>query len=76
MAKRVRFTSPVECPKCGATGRGEWEENENPDPGLERGLGRTLFRMPYGFSRRLGDRRADPALMCEKCGAKAYNGSD
>ncbi|WP_288392487.1 hypothetical protein [uncultured Herbaspirillum sp.] len=70
MAKREKFSAPIECKKCGKTGRATWEENENPVYG--NGAARELIDVSEGF-RRGGakDSAGDPEIICAKCGVPA-----
>jgi hypothetical protein len=68
MAKRETFTSPVECTRCGKSGRVTWEENENPV--YAGGPERDLVDVPDGFRRSNGkDASGDPEIVCDTCGA-------
>ena len=71
---RETYRARIVCsnPRCGATGEGHWEENENPI----RGLDRELLSASKGFSPKKGDTRADPDILCYKCGAIAHHGSN
>lgn len=70
MANRARFSVSILCSnkRCGQEGDVEWAENENPIDGLDR----DLIKISEGFSRRKGDARRDPDLVCDTCRCVAY----
>ncbi|MFM0742247.1 hypothetical protein PQQ51_33940 [Paraburkholderia xenovorans] len=66
MPKRETFSSPIECKRCGKTGRATWEENENPVHG--DGLDRELKELDAGFHPGKGqDLSGDVAIICDDC---------
>jgi hypothetical protein len=74
MAKREQYSVALVCPKCGEKGRVNYEENENPIYG--GGRERELVAVSGGFSKKKGDIRDDPDLICDSCGAIAHKGSN
>ncbi len=61
MAGNLDVCARVTCPKCGAAGTGFWRKD------ALRGQGRELLGLTRGFSRRPGDARPDPTILCASC---------
>src|SRR5665213_3894919 len=70
MANRARFWVRIVCSnkRCGQEGDAEWEENEKPGHARDR----ALVGISDGFSRKRGDARPDPDLICDTCQAVTY----
>ena len=63
MAKRERYSATIKCKKCGQTGTGEFEENENPVHG--RGFDTVIKSVSSGFKLQLVNGKE--AIYCEVC---------
>ena len=70
MANRAQFWVRIVCSnkRCGQEGDAEWAENEKASHGLDR----ALISLSDGFSRKMGDVRRDPDLICDTCQAVTY----
>ncbi|MBK1660336.1 hypothetical protein [Paracraurococcus ruber] len=65
MTDHLDICARLACPDCGAAGTGFWRRD------ALRGQGRELLGLTRGFTRRPGDRRADPCILCVACRAPA-----